>query len=230
MAPPKLLSPLISLLTKLSLLPLIPLALPIARRWAQTPFVEPKTAPRKSRKNADVLSFCEEQQFTHVIQSWPRDYLGGISLHLFDRIPAPPLGDWPVVSRFRQLRDFKELESAAMALPGRVLMRHDCVAEATVHHELVHTVQWNVLGPERFLVLYAVGLIDHGYEDSPLEAMAYSLEEEMLQKKRKRRQRKDHDGEADSGARVEELTAALLTRFREESWIHRAALWIATRV
>ena len=36
------------------------------------------------------------------------------------------------------------------------------------------SVQWFVLGPEDFLLLYAAGLAEHGYKDSPLEAMAYA--------------------------------------------------------
>ncbi len=43
-------------------------------------------------------------------------------------------------------------------------------------HELVHTVQWKQLGSEKFLELYAIGLIEHGYRMSPLECMAYDLQ------------------------------------------------------
>jgi len=37
-------------------------------------------------------------------------------------------------------------------------------------------VQWQVLGPERFLALYADGLEKQGYRNSPLEVMAYDHE------------------------------------------------------
>ena len=43
-------------------------------------------------------------------------------------------------------------------------------------HELVHVVQWQLLGPERFLFSYANGLECFGYRQSPLEAMAYDAE------------------------------------------------------
>ena len=39
--------------------------------------------------------------------------------------------------------------------------------------ELVHVVQWQVLGPKDFLLLYAAGLAEFGYHDCWLEAMAY---------------------------------------------------------
>lgn len=37
-------------------------------------------------------------------------------------------------------------------------------------------VQWQVLGPERFLAMYADGLEKQGYRNSPLEVMAYDHE------------------------------------------------------
>ena len=40
-------------------------------------------------------------------------------------------------------------------------------------HELVHVVQWEHLGPEKFLLAYGAGLVRFGYERSPLEQMAY---------------------------------------------------------
>jgi hypothetical protein len=43
-------------------------------------------------------------------------------------------------------------------------------------HELVHVIQWRLLGPDRFLLSYANGLECFGYRDSPLEAMAYDAE------------------------------------------------------
>jgi hypothetical protein len=43
-------------------------------------------------------------------------------------------------------------------------------------HELVHVIQWRLLGPDRFLLSYANGLECFGYRQSPLEAMAYDAE------------------------------------------------------
>jgi len=48
-------------------------------------------------------------------------------------------------------------------------------------HELIHVVQWRLLGPEKFLALYAVGLETQGYRNSPLEVMAYNAEELFVQ-------------------------------------------------
>jgi len=43
-------------------------------------------------------------------------------------------------------------------------------------HELVHVIQWRLLGPDRFLFSYTNGLECFGYRQSPLEAMAYDAE------------------------------------------------------
>jgi hypothetical protein len=41
---------------------------------------------------------------------------------------------------------------------------------------LIHVIQWRLLGPEDFLVAYANGLDEFGYENSPLEKMAHDAE------------------------------------------------------
>jgi hypothetical protein len=50
--------------------------------------------------------------------------------------------------------------------------------ESLHFHELVHTIQWNHLGPEKFLAEYALGYLNAGvYERNPLERIAYALQE-----------------------------------------------------
>jgi hypothetical protein len=46
-------------------------------------------------------------------------------------------------------------------------------------HELIHVLQWHLLGPERFLALYADGLERFGYHNSPLEMMAYLAQQKF---------------------------------------------------
>jgi hypothetical protein len=56
------------------------------------------------------------------------------------------------------------------------IKRDDERNEAIHFHELIHVVQWRILGPEQFLRLYADGLERFGYRESPLEKMAYDAE------------------------------------------------------
>ena len=43
-------------------------------------------------------------------------------------------------------------------------------------HELVHVLQWQMLGLKAFIAAYAGGLERIGYRGSPLEVTAYTLE------------------------------------------------------
>ena len=45
--------------------------------------------------------------------------------------------------------------------------------ESLHFHELIHVVQWQVLGPKAFLLIYAADLAARGSLHSPLERMAY---------------------------------------------------------
>ena len=48
--------------------------------------------------------------------------------------------------------------------------------ESLHFHELIHVIQWRVAGVKNFILAYALGLMEFGYRDSPLEAMAYDLQ------------------------------------------------------
>lgn len=47
-------------------------------------------------------------------------------------------------------------------------------------HELVHVVQWSLLGGEGFISRYINEIQNYGYESAPLEQMAYSLDRHYL--------------------------------------------------
>jgi len=49
-------------------------------------------------------------------------------------------------------------------------------SESLYFHEMVHIVQWARLGVDNFLLAYRIGLLQFGYEQSPLERMAYELQ------------------------------------------------------
>lgn len=51
--------------------------------------------------------------------------------------------------------------------------------ESLHFHEMIHVIQWDELGAENFLLLYAIGLAMHGYRNSPLEEIAYNLQAEF---------------------------------------------------
>jgi hypothetical protein len=82
-----------------------------------------------------------------------------------------------------QYADFEHMDASGITYFDTLFLRNDLseddyvVVDERLHfHELVHVIQWSLLGPERFLAMYADGLEKFGYRDSPLEEMAYRLD------------------------------------------------------
>lgn len=107
---------------------------------------------------------------------------------LSDHFPAHVLDDARVVSLLElpfpplstyRLPEFEAMATAPMAgiTFGDMYFVRPNASEGVHLHELVHVVQWNALGIPDFLLTYAVGLMQHGYARSPLEAIAFELQE-----------------------------------------------------
>jgi len=89
-------------------------------------------------------------------------------------VPVPPLSAMGL-ARFAGLEG---LDLEGITYLDIYFVRADRARSESLHfHELVHVIQWRVLGPEKFLALYADGLERFGYRENPLEAMACSLQE-----------------------------------------------------
>jgi hypothetical protein len=90
-----------------------------------------------------------------------------------DRLPMPPLSAMGL-SRFT---GFERGDFNGVTYLDRYFIKQSVVTEEAIHfHELIHVIQWRLLGPEDFLAAYADGLDEFGYENSPLEKMAYNAE------------------------------------------------------
>jgi len=117
---------------------------------------------------------------TVVSRGFPRlplyfsaDTLTSAKVVLVDQLPIPPLSSWGL-TRFADFErgDFNGVTYLNTFFIKRVDLRN----EAIHFHELIHVVQWRILGPEQFLRSYAEGLERFGYRDSPLERMVYDAE------------------------------------------------------
>jgi hypothetical protein len=106
---------------------------------------------------------------------FPDDLLERVEVVSVDRTPFPPvsqLGLPEFASHEGRLFDGITFKSTFFVIRGRE-------SEALYFHELVHVVQWARLGVDNFLLAYGLGLLQFGYENSPLEKMAYALEEQF---------------------------------------------------
>ena len=111
--------------------------------------------------------------FPRLPQYFPADVLTAAKVVCVDDVPTPPLAQMEL-GRFS---DFVSKEANGITYLDTFFVRSDCrEVEALYFHELVHIVQWQLLGPKGFLMAYADGLERCGYRNSPLEVMAYMLD------------------------------------------------------
>jgi hypothetical protein len=90
-----------------------------------------------------------------------------------DRVPMPPL----TAMGLGRFAAFEQGDLNGVTYLDRYFIKRTVVTEEALHfHELIHVIQWRLLGPEGFLAAYATGLDEFGYENSPLEKMAYDAE------------------------------------------------------
>jgi hypothetical protein len=135
--------------------------LPTIMAWVQ------QTLDYHASERRAVSSF----NFTRLPHYFSEDLLNTARVVLTDRLPVPPLSALG-------LREFSAFESQPMTgitYKDTYFLEWNAAAfDESLHcHELVHIIQWQVLGPKDFLLLYASGLIEHGYLECPLEAMAF---------------------------------------------------------
>ena len=90
-----------------------------------------------------------------------------------DRVPIPPL----LSIGLQRFKEFERGDYDGITYLDTIFTKRSRAADEELHfRELIHVVQWRLIGPERFLALYADGLDTFGYHNSPLEKMAYSAQ------------------------------------------------------
>jgi hypothetical protein len=112
--------------------------------------------------------------FPRLPRYFTADTLASAKVILVDQLPIPPLSSMGL-DRFVDFERRGNFDGIAY-LDTFFLKHAQSRNEAMHFHELIHVVQWRILGPENFLRLYADGLERFGYRQSPLEAMAYDAE------------------------------------------------------
>ncbi len=94
-----------------------------------------------------------------------------------ERVPMLPLSDFGL----SQFAAFEQGNYDGITYLDTFFVRRHLATDERLHfHELIHVLQWRLLGPERFLAAYAGGLEAFGYRNSPLEVMAYDAEETFV--------------------------------------------------
>ncbi len=137
--------------------------LPMVREWIENTL-------EKHKVNAVRVI---DLSFLRLKKVFPPDLLDRTKVVVVNgTVPFPPL------SRMG-LPEFSQIENMPMAgvtYKDTFFINHLHKTESLHFHELVHVIQWERLGVNNFLLAYGYGLMQSGYQDSPLEKMAYTLQ------------------------------------------------------
>lgn len=90
-----------------------------------------------------------------------------------ERVPNPPFYAELEKLGFSGLPNFTTM--AAITFDD-VVVFHEPLTPQLIFHELVHVVQYRLLGVEEFARLYVRGYLHGGYDGTPLETCAYQLD------------------------------------------------------
>ncbi len=115
-----------------------------------------------------------DRGFTRLATYYPDALLQTAKVIPTARCPVPPLSRLGLTG----FDEFENLPAAGITYYSCFFVLHGHERDESLHfHELVHVVQWQHLGPERFILAYALGhLLSGGYRSNPLEEMAYAAQ------------------------------------------------------
>lgn len=138
--------------------------LPTILHWVQ------QALDAHAGEKRSVASF----NFSRLPQYFSPELLKSAKAVATDRPPVPPLSALGI----SEFADFENQMPSGITYLDTYFLQRNAVTDESLHfHELVHVIQWQVLGPKEFPLLYAAGLAEQGYLESPLEAMAYGHQE-----------------------------------------------------
>jgi len=138
-------------------------ALPQLRGW-----IDHLLAAHADRART-VSTLC----FTQLAACFPQDLLERAKVVFVEHVPFPPV-DTLGLPEFGPMQ---QTPLNGITFKDTFFLQQDRESEGLCFHELVHVVQWARLDVDNFLLAYGLGLLSFGYAQSPLEQMAYTLQE-----------------------------------------------------
>jgi hypothetical protein len=107
--------------------------------------------------------------FPRLPHYFSKNLLDAASVVITDHVPRPPLSALGLLA----FTSFERQTMAGIAYLDTYFLEPGAATDESVHfHELVHLIQWQILGPKDFLLIYAAGLTERGYLECPIEAIA----------------------------------------------------------
>ena len=121
-------------------------------------------------QHSDSRVRMSEAGFSRLPGYFSPQVLEGAFYVLVPKIEAPPLADFGLEG----LSFFEAASYGGITYKDTFFVTS--MGESLHFHEMIHVIQWDELGPEKFLLAYGVGLVQFGYWHSPLEQIAYSMQ------------------------------------------------------
>lgn len=120
----------------------------------------------------DVRQSCSVFE-KHFNGFYSPDFLKTAFFVVTDEIPKP---DFPEL-REAGLGDFIDMDVGGITYNDTYYVKVVAANELRLHfHELVHVIQWRDLTPKGFIGRYIREIQGFGYDEAPLEKMAYALD------------------------------------------------------
>jgi hypothetical protein len=120
--------------------------------------------------HADRARAVSTLGFARVSPCFPREMLERAKVVTVPRVPFPPVDQFGLP----ELAPMRQMSLDGITFKDTYFLMQGHASESLHFHELVHVVQWARLGIDNFLLAYGFGLLQFGYEQSPLEQMAYA--------------------------------------------------------
>ena len=128
-----------------------------------------RTAAAHAKEAKSVTEVIEALGFRRLPLYFDAAFLDRVRCVTVDRVPLPPL----VSSGLSYFAGIRSTDYAGIAYGDTYFVDRRYGQSESLHfHELVHALQWDCLGFDRFVRTYVAGVLRKGYARSPLEAMA----------------------------------------------------------
>jgi hypothetical protein len=115
--------------------------------------------------HSDETNTVSSVGFPRLSRYFSENLLSSTKVIIVDRVPMPPLSSMGL----SQFTAFEHGDFDGITYLDTFFVKCGSAStERLYFHELIHVVQWRLLGPERFLAVYANGLETLGYRESPL--------------------------------------------------------------
>jgi len=137
-------------------------ALPQLRHWIDALLAE----------HASTARSVESFGFERLQGYFPVALLQAARVATVTNIPFPPVAEFGVP----EFLGMSTMPLRGITFGHMFFVLDSELSDSVCFHELIHVIQWQALGAGDFLLTYGLGILQHGYDQSPLEAIAYEAQ------------------------------------------------------